>query len=76
MMENGTMTPLPVKMSVKEEGGETFQQWLFLHWKIQTKWRWALKEPDVGSHVSRALGVNYQLAKRRPLSLGKPGGIQ
>lgn len=24
MMENGTMTPFPVKMSVKEEGGGTF----------------------------------------------------
>lgn len=49
MMENGTRTPFPVKMSVKEEGGgEPSPQWLFLHWEIRTKQRWTLSATSPG----------------------------
>lgn len=50
MMENGTMTPFPVKMSVKEEGGGTFSTMVLL----------TLGNPDqtvmsVTGHLSGAL---------------------
>lgn len=50
MMENGTMTPFPVRMSVKEEGGGIFSTMALL----------TLGNPDqtamdVVGHLSRAL---------------------
>lgn len=58
MMENGTMTPFPVKMSVKEEGVGTFSTMALL----------TLGNPDqtamsVVGHLSGALWVTYKLAE-------------